>query len=98
VDYSDVGSTVGAVRFPEVALPVRAEGTRFLHIHHNVPGVLRKVDDVFARRGLNISAQYLQTDPELGYVVVDVDGTCEEPETLADLRAIEGTIRARFLY
>jgi D-3-phosphoglycerate dehydrogenase len=98
VDYSDVGATFGAVNFPQVQLPARPSGTRFMHVHRSVPGMLARVIDVFSGRGLNISAQYLQTDGEIGYVVMDVDGSGEEIEVLDDLRAIEGTIRARFLY
>ena len=59
VDYSDIGSTVGAVNFPQVQLPPRPTGTRFIQVHRNVPGVLRKLNDVFASRDLNIAAQYL---------------------------------------
>ena len=99
IKYSDNGSTVGAVNFVEVSLPVKAGGApRFLHIHANVPGVLRRVNDVFSSRNLNISAQYLQTDPEVGYVVVDLDGDVDETELSAELQAVEGTIRVRFLY
>jgi D-3-phosphoglycerate dehydrogenase len=99
IKYSDNGSTVGAVNFVEVSLPVKAGGQpRFLHIHANVPGVLRRVNDVFSSRNLNISAQYLQTDPEVGYVVVDVDGKVDEAELMQELQSLDGTIRARFLY
>jgi len=99
IKYSDNGSTVGAVNFVEVSLPVKAGGQpRFLHIHANVPGVLRRVNDVFSSRNLNISAQYLQTDPEVGYVVVDVDGKVDETELMHELQSLDGTIRARFLY
>nr|WP_211102046.1 phosphoglycerate dehydrogenase [Azospirillum brasilense] len=99
IEYSDNGSTMGAVNFPQVGLPVVHAGcTRFLHVHENRPGVLRKINEVFSGRNLNIAAQYLQTDPELGYVVVDVDGDVEENEVASDLRAIEGTLKARFLY
>ena len=80
-------------------LPARPRGTRFMHVHRNVPGVLAKLIDVFARRSLNIGAQYLQTDGEIGYVVVDVDGGAEEEQEIpSDLRGIEGTIRTRFIY
>jgi len=96
--YSDVGSTVGAVNFVQVSLPVKGGGTRFLHIHRNVPGALSRVNEVFSGRKLNISAQYLQTDPEVGYVVIDIDGPVEEADLLADLRAVDGTIRARCLF
>ena len=75
-----------------------ASGTRFLHLHRNVPGVLKRLNEVFAARNLNIAAQYLQTDPEVGYVVVDVDGAVDEDSVREELRGIEGTIKVRFLY
>jgi D-3-phosphoglycerate dehydrogenase len=89
---------MGAVNFPQVALPVSGACKRFLHVHQNVPGVLRKLNEVFSARNLNIAGQYLQTDPELGYVVIDVDGEVDETELIAELRAIEGTLKTRFLY
>lgn len=99
LEYSDIGSTFGAVNFPQVQLPSRPSGTRFMHAHRNVPGILARVLDVFVRRGLNIGAQYLQTDGEIGYVVMDVDGGYDDAQEIqAELRAVEGTIRARFLY
>lgn len=98
LDYSDIGSTIGAVNFPEVALPPRPSGARYMHVHRNVPGLLFRVNDAFSRRGQNIAAQYLQTQGELGYVVVDADATAEDEGVLADLRQIEGTIRARLIY
>ena len=98
IKYSDNGSTIGAVNFVEASLPVKDGGTRFLHIHKNVPGMMRRLSQVFELRNLNISAQYLQTDAEIGYVVVDVDGDVDETEVMADLTALDGTIRARFLY
>ncbi len=100
IEYSDNGSTLGAVNFPQVALPAREQkaGTRFLHLHRNVPGVLRQINEVFSGRNLNISAQYLQTDPEVGYVVVDVDGAIADDQVREELRRIDGTIRVRFLY
>jgi D-3-phosphoglycerate dehydrogenase len=98
IKYSDNGSTVGAVNFVEVSLPVKAGGTRFLHIHANVPGMLRRINELFSAQNLNISAQYLQTDPEVGYVVVDLDGDVDEAELIGALQALDGTIRARYLY
>ncbi len=98
IKYSDNGSTVGAVNFVEAALPIKAGETRFLHIHANVPGVMRRINEVFSNRSLNISAQYLQTDSEVGYVVVDVVGDLDEADIIADLQAIDGTIKTRFLY
>ncbi len=97
IDYSDAGSTLGAVNFPQVQLPGRARSTRYIHIHQNVPGILGRVNLVFSSRGLNIAGQYLQTDAELGYVVVETatDTGCDE--CLAELRGLEGTIRARLI-
>lgn len=99
-DYSDVGSTIGAVEFPQVQLPTRPSGYRFMHIHRNAPGVLSRVIEVFSRHGANIGAQYLQTDPDVGYLVVDADaeGDWDGAAILSDLRAIPETVRARILY
>ncbi|WP_232477429.1 phosphoglycerate dehydrogenase [Roseomonas sp. KE0001] len=97
-DYSDTGATLGAVNFPEVTLPARPSGTRFMHVHRNAPGVLAAMNEVFSRFSLNISAQYLQTDPEIGYVVVDAEQVLEPEAVLAALREIPGTLRARLLY
>lgn len=100
VRYSDNGSTLGAVNFPEVSLPVQdARHTRFLHIHRNVPGVLSKINNVFSSRGVNITGQYLRSEGDIGYVVVEVDADIPPGTGVrAELKAIEGTIRVRFLY
>jgi D-3-phosphoglycerate dehydrogenase len=99
VDYSDVGSTIGAVNFPAVQLPARPTGTRFIHVQKNVPGMLGRLNDAFAGRGINIAAQYFQTDGEVGYVVLDADDSPADAEdVLAEIRALPGTIRARLLY
>jgi len=98
VKYSDNGSTLGAVNFPEVQLPYLGAGSRFMHIHHNVPGVLTKINDVFSDRGMNITGQYLRTDGDIGYVVVDVQEQVAEGQGVRRaLAAIPGTIRTRFL-
>ncbi|MES2713722.1 MAG: phosphoglycerate dehydrogenase, partial [Pseudomonadota bacterium] len=70
-EYSDTGTTLGAVNFPNVQLPARPTGARWTHLHRDTPGMLSRINEVFARRGLNISAQFLQTANEMGYVVVD---------------------------
>lgn len=98
VDYAQTGSTLGAVNFPQVQLPPRRSGARFLHVHRNVPGVLGQINAVFSGRSLNIDAQYLQTDGEYGYVVVDASvGPGEADAVLGALRAIDGTVRTRHL-
>ncbi|GJH42187.1 phosphoglycerate dehydrogenase [Pasteurella canis] len=97
VKYSDNGSTLSAVNFPEVSLPEHSGTKRLLHIHHNRPGVLNKINQVFVEANVNIAAQYLQTDPTIGYVVIDVE-TEDTSGLLNQLKDIEGTIRARVLF
>ncbi len=97
VRYSDNGSTVTSVNFPEVALPPHPNCHRILHVHRNVPGVLAAVNGVFSRLGVNVGSQYLQTRGDLGYVVTDVDVETSDA-ALDALREVEGTIRARVLY
>jgi D-3-phosphoglycerate dehydrogenase len=99
VRYSDNGSTLSAVNFPEVSLPEHAGSRRLLHIHHNVPGVLSRINEVFSQGGVNINAQYLQTAGDLGYVVIDVSAPEPQSESLrGQLAAIPGTVRTRLLY
>jgi D-3-phosphoglycerate dehydrogenase len=99
LDYLSTGSTMGAVNFPQVQLQKRQQGTRFSHVHRNVPGMLRRLNEVFLERDINIIAQYLQTDSEVGYVVLDADVAGEGvDELLDDIRALDGTIRARLVH
>lgn len=97
VKYSDNGTTTGSVNFPEVALPSHENVHRLLHIHKNVPGVLTAINKVFSENNINIVGQYLQTNENVGYVVVDVDSAYSEI-ALAQLRAIPATIRCRVLF
>jgi D-3-phosphoglycerate dehydrogenase len=98
--YSDNGSTLSAVNFPEVSLPMHAASvSRLLHIHENRPGVLTAINQIFAEQGINIAAQYLQTTPIMGYVVIDIDATEDVADkALQAMKAIPGTMRARLLY
>jgi len=99
VEYSDVGSTLGAVNFPQVQLPPRPTGTRFMHVHENRPGILNSLVNVFSTHNINIASQFLQTDGEVGYLVMEADGVGDASETvLQAIREIPGTIRARLLY
>jgi len=97
VKYSDTGSTIGAVNFPEISLQANTSKQRFLHIHDNVPGVLREVNDFFSSRNINISAEFLQTDAEIGYVIIETESGLD-PSVLKGLKDIPHTIRARILY
>ncbi|NLJ50937.1 MAG: phosphoglycerate dehydrogenase [Alcaligenaceae bacterium] len=97
VKYSDNGSTLSAVNFPEVSLPGTEETHRYMHIHHNKPGVLNAINQIFMKDHINIIGQYLQTDPEIGYVVMDVQS--ENPElAISLLNSVPGTIRTRVIY
>lgn len=99
IDYYSNGSTMGAVNFPQVQLQARPLGARFGHVHRNVPGMLRRLNEVFLQRDINIFAQYLETDREVGYVVLDADMAGRDShEILDDIRALDGTIRARLVY
>jgi D-3-phosphoglycerate dehydrogenase / 2-oxoglutarate reductase len=97
VKYSDTGSTIGAVNFVEISLQPNETSQRFLHIHRNVPGVLRELNNFFASRSINISAEYLQTDPEIGYVIMETESKFDA-SVLNDLKKIPHTIRARILH
>ncbi len=95
--YSDTGTTLSSVNFPEVSLPGHADKHRLLHIHKNIPGVLGAINKVFSENNINISGQFLQTNENVGYVVMDVDADRSEI-ALEKLKEIEGTIRCRVLY
>ncbi|PKH88772.1 phosphoglycerate dehydrogenase [Colwellia sp. Bg11-28] len=100
--YSDNGSSLSAVNFPEVSLPDHSfpgqkNTSRLLHIHHNQPGVLTQINQAFAEHNINIAAQYLQTDDKIGYVVIDLDSE-DSSLALEQLKHVDGTIRARILH
>src|SRR5262249_33727556 len=97
IRYSDNGSTLSAVNFPEVSLPAHPGHHRLLHIHHNVPGVLSRINAVFSRHRINISGEYLMTNARIGYVVTDVEAASSRI-ALKSLADIEGTIRTRVLF
>ncbi|BEH15428.1 MULTISPECIES: phosphoglycerate dehydrogenase [Marinobacter] len=95
--YSDNGTSVSSVNFPEVALPSHPNQHRLLHIHENVPGVMSEINQVFSENGINVCGQYLQTKEDIGYVVIDVDKAYGEL-ALEKLRQVKGTIRCRVLF
>jgi len=95
--YSDNGTTISSVNFPEVALPEHAGSHRLLHIHRNEPGIMGAINNVFSELGVNISAQYLQTNAQIGYVVIDIDADYSQ-RALSRLAGIDGTVRCRVLF
>lgn len=97
VKYCDVGTTIGATNFVEIALTPNLNTQRYLHIHKNQPGVLNKITRIFTSRNLNIAAQYLQTDAYVGYVIIDIDQKNNSDEIMRELREIPETIKTRML-
>lgn len=95
--YSDNGSSISSVNFPEVALPEHPTAHRILHVHKNIPGVMSKINHVFSDNELNIASQYLQTNETVGYVVLDIEAA-DSAFALEQLSKIEGTIRCRRLF
>jgi len=95
--WSDNGSTLTAVNFPEVSLPEHPGKHRVLHIHRNEPGMLTRINTVFSETGANISAQYLQTSADVGYVVIDLDAE-SSADVVKRVSALDGTIRCRVLF
>jgi D-3-phosphoglycerate dehydrogenase len=95
--YSDNGTSISSVNFPEVGLPEHEGCHRLLHIHHNVPGIMSAINSVFSENSLNVSAQFLQTNDKIGYVVIDIDAEYSDMAK-QKLASIEGTIRSRVLF
>jgi D-3-phosphoglycerate dehydrogenase len=100
IKYSNNGSTLTAVNFPEVSLPEHPGKHRLLHTHHNRPGVLSAINAVFSKAKINITGQYLQTNAQIGYVVIDVETETREAslDVKRALEKVPGTIRTRILY
>lgn len=95
-NYALRGATPAAVNFPALGLQELTAGFRILHIHRNVPGVVRNLNDLVADAGLNVAGQSLQTHGEIGYVAIDVEG--DPPAGIAAAVAeVPATIRARIV-
>lgn len=98
LDFINKGSTQGAVNFPELHLAANSDNSnRIIHIHRNTPGILAKINQVFAQNEINILGQYLKTDENLGYVITDI-AIGYHADLKQELMSIEGTIRYRELY
>src|SRR5699024_6404688 len=99
--YSDTGSTLSSVNFPEVTLPVPHKTViRLLNIHHNKTGTLTAINKLFTDEHVNITARYLQANIHIGYVVIDIDNIERDQaeDLLQKLKQVPGTIRARWLF
>ncbi len=95
--YLKIGSSAGAVNFPNVELPVGQGASRILNVHRNEPGVLREINGIISEAGANIQAQYLSTDEKIGYLVMDLE--IKDVHNLSqDIQKLGRSIRTRVLY
>ena len=95
--YLERGVSNGSLSIPTISLPPVDGAHRILHIHNNVPGVLSAINTVMSKNKINIVGQYLKTNDEIGYVVLDVDSKLSKT-ALALLKEVKETIRVRLLY
>jgi D-3-phosphoglycerate dehydrogenase len=96
-NYLEKGITFGSHTVPALALPPQEGSHRILHIHNNVPGVLSEINTTLSKNNINIVGQYLKTNEEIGYVVLDVDRQISS-KALQLLREVKQTIKVRILY
>ena len=94
IDYFKSGNSLLSVNLPQCHLDYEPGSHRLMHIHHNVPGILRAINDILADRGINIERQVLDTRGTLGYAIYDINRACDE-ELLRKLRAVPHTIAVR---
>lgn len=101
IKFLKAGTTDGAVNFPQADLPRREGVHRFTHVHRNVPGVLRDVNRIVSEAEANVLGQVLATDPEIGYLIMDVaeDSKRRVGQELCErMGELPTTIHARLLY
>jgi D-3-phosphoglycerate dehydrogenase len=96
-DFINTGTTYRSTNFPNLQLPKIAESHRLVHIHKNVPGIMSKITKVLAKHEINIVGQFLMTNPQIGYVITDIDTTYDKT-LLKELKKIENTVKFRVLY
>ncbi|KYG61916.1 D-3-phosphoglycerate dehydrogenase [Bdellovibrio bacteriovorus] len=95
--YLKIGSSSGAVNFPNVDLPVKQGASRILNVHKNEPGVLGEINGLISKAGANIEGQYLSTDEKIGYLVMDVH-SAQAQALAADIGKLSRSIRTRVVY
>ncbi|WP_345950569.1 HAD-IB family phosphatase [Mucilaginibacter sp. PAMB04274] len=97
IAFMNEGKTHTSCNFPDLQPPRINNAHRLIHIHKNVPGILAKINEVFARHNINIVGEFLVTNAQIGYVITDVSSGYDE-QILSELKAIENTIKFRLLY
>ena len=95
--YLEMGISTGSHTIPELSLPQHPDSHRILHIHYNVPGVLSDINTRLSSHHINILAQYLKTNDDIGYVVLDVDKKLSA-QAIGLLKEVKNTIKTRLLY
>ena len=97
ISFLETGSSTGSLSVPGLSLPMQQETHRLLHIHKNIPGVLSEINGLLSRLNVNILGQYLKTNAQIGYVVLDIDKNTSS-SVLEELKRVKSTIRVRSLY
>lgn len=97
IDFIETGATYGSHTIPPLDLSPLENAHRILHIHKNIPGVLSEINTLLSDNGINILAQYLKTNEEVGYVVLDIDKKLSG-NAYDILKEVKGTIKLRMLY
>jgi D-3-phosphoglycerate dehydrogenase len=97
ISFIDSGTSAGSLTVPEISLPVLHNAHRILHIHHNVPGVLSQINGVLSKMKVNILGQYLKTNNDIGYVVLDIEKK-NSIKVMSEIKKVKNTIRTRSLY
>jgi D-3-phosphoglycerate dehydrogenase len=97
IEYINAGNTTNSVNFPELQLPVLKDAHRLIHIHHNVPGILARINNILANHNINVVGQYLKTNEKIGYMILAVNKEYDR-QVIKEFRKIENTIRFRVLY
>ena len=97
INYLELGTSSGSHTVPAVNLPPQDKTHRILHVHQNIPGVLSEINSKLSTRGINIVGQYLKTNDEIGYVILDIDRKLSR-EAFEILKEVKGTIKTRMVY
>jgi len=97
INYLELGTSNGSHSVPPVNLPPQDKTHRILHIHQNIPGVLSEINSKLSTRDINIVGQYLKTNDEIGYVILDIDRKLSR-EAFEILKEVKGTIKTRMVY
>ncbi|MEY3921244.1 MAG: phosphoglycerate dehydrogenase, partial [Bacteroidota bacterium] len=97
LNYLETGATTGSHTVPELSLPQQEKTHRILHIHHNIPGVLSEINSSLSDNKINVLGQYLKTNDDIGYVVLDID-TKLSKSAVELLKKVKGALKVRLLY